>query len=85
MPISWIEKNISFQVKVWAFDLFKSGEVLFSGDRAEIEVSDEDVERFKPDLEKAVPVIMFSQGVPIDDPDYDFQIEEIEFLIECCD
>ena len=93
MPISWIEKNTSFRVKQWAYDLFKSGEVLFSGVRgkqgipvvAEITVTDEDVKNLTPDLNKAITIIIFSEGISIDDPSYDFQIEELEFRIKCVD
>lgn len=86
-------KNTSFRVKQWAYDLFKSGEVIFSRNIdkqgfpvvAEITVTDEDVKNYAPDLDKAITIIIFSEGISIDDPSYDFQIEELEFRIECID
>ena len=51
----------------------------------EIAVTDEDVKNFAPDLNKGVTIIIFCEGISIDDPSYDFQIEEIEFRIECVD
>ena len=52
---------------------------------AEIEVMDADRLRFKLDLDKALRIIMFAPGAPIDDPDLDFEIDDIIFHVECYD
>ena len=92
MPISWIEKNTTAQVKTWAFNQLKAGDVVFAGDRqkegypvvAEIDVANEDIKRFAPDLDNAVTVIMFRKDLkPIDDPGSDYGFNDITFHIEC--
>ena len=53
---------------------------------AEIPVSDDDIKRFAPALDKAVTVIMFHKDLkPLDDPDADYDFNEIVFHVECCD
>ncbi len=92
MPISWIEKNTTAQVKTWAFNQLKAGDVVFAGDRqkegypvvAEIEVANEDIKSFAPDLDNAVTNIMFHKDLkPIDDPGADYGFNDITFHIEC--
>jgi hypothetical protein len=92
MPISWIEKNTTAQVKTWAFNQLKARDVVFAGDRqkegypvvAEIDVANEDIKRFAPDLDNAVTVIMFHKDLkPIDDPGADYGFNDITFHIEC--
>ena len=93
MPRVWIEKTTTQRVKEWAFSLLKSHDVVFVGYRqhegypvvAEIEVMDADRLRFKPDLDKTFRIIMFAPGAPIDDPDLDFEIDDILFHVECYD
>ena len=93
MPTSWIEKNTTVRVKQWAFNHLKYGDMVFAVDRqkdgypvvAEVLVSDKDMERFEPDLDKAVTVIMFAAGARrIDASDTDFDIGDIVFHVECC-
>jgi hypothetical protein len=92
MPISWIEKNTTAQVKTWAFNQLKAGDVVFADDRqkegypvvAEIDVAKEDIKSFAPDLDNAVTVIMFHKDLkPIDDPGADYGFNDITFHIEC--
>ena len=93
MPRAWIEKTTTQRVKEWAFSLLKSHDVVFVGYRqhegypvvAEIEVMDADRLRFKSDLDKALRIIMIAPGAPIDDPDLDFEIDDIIFHVECYD
>ena len=93
MPTAWIEKNVSARVKRWAFNQLKSRRVFFSGDRqkqgypvvAEIPVDNDDIKKFAPDLDKAVTIIMFSQGVSIDDPNFDFGLNNVKVHVECVD
>ena len=94
MQTTWIEKNTTTRVKKWAFNHLKYGDMVFAADRqkdgypvvAEVLVSDKDMERFKPDLDKAVTVIMFAAGARrIDAPGADFDISDIVFHVECCD
>ena len=94
MPNVWIEKNTTARVKEWAFNLFKQGAFSLAGGRqpdgypvvAEIPVSNDDIKRFAPALDKAVTVIMFHKDLkPIDDPDADYDFNEIVFHVECCD
>ena len=92
MPKAWIEKNTSAQVKRWAFNQLKAGDVVFAGDRqkegypvvAEIEVANEDIKSFAPDLDNAVTIIMFHKDLkPIDDPGADYGFNDITFHLEC--
>ena len=93
MPIAWIEKKVSQRVKTWAYNNLLSGDVVFAGDRgkqgyptvAELMVTDEDAERFAPDIDEAVTVIMYHRDLkPIDDKSAIYPIDEIVFHVECC-
>ncbi len=93
MPRAWIEKNVSQKIKLWAFDRLHIKDVLFATNRdkqgfptvAEIPVSDANDEKFH-EFQKVTTVIMFAPGVAaIDDPDYDFKLDDIQFFLEYCD
>jgi hypothetical protein len=90
------EKLTSQRVMRWAYDLYCKGGVFYAGDRqedgypvvAEITLSDDDLARFEPDLDKALTIIMHHKdhvNNPIDDSEARYPIEDIIFDVEYAD
>ena len=95
MPKAWIEKCESQRVQKWAYDLYCKSTVLYATDRqkfghpavAEIPVTDDDIKRFSPVLDKAVTIIIYHRDFihkPID-AEAKYPMEDIIFDVKFVD
>ena len=90
------KKIDSVRVKKWTYNRYKKGDVTYSDERqgqkypmeAVIKLTDDDIQRFSPELDKCVAIRIHHRGLlhkPIDDIDVRYPIDELIFELESVD